>query len=342
MDVEKSTEYLNYLRVFAAIAVVLLHVFSIPISLPYQDSYSSVELFYCRCMKYLMMWCVPVFIMITGVLFLNPDKELSLKKLFGKYIFRFVSVILSFGTMFCLMELMFEDCVFSFSKIYQALLNSVTGNSWDHMWYVYMVIGLYMIIPLVKVFVNNVNDKILFYALGILFCTSSLLPYLKNFFSFKNHYSMFSIYVFYLLLGYMIHYKKFQIKKIYSIIILLLFVLYVGIIQCNGIFDINTVARPLKLGYDSPVVVVAAFAIFVLCKDLKRCSQVIRFVVPLTFGIYIIHPLFVNCCNRVLHLTSDKYSLFFSIISVTLITVAGSILLTAALRLIPFVRKHVL
>lgn len=331
-----STEYLNYLRVFAAFAVVMLHIFSIPITPSYRECYSSMELFLCKGLKYLMFWSVPVFVMITGVLFLNPEKELSLAKLFKKYILRFVIVILSFGTLFCLLELMFKDHSLSFTKICQAILNSLMGKSWDHMWYIYMVIGLYMVIPLIKVFVNNVNDKLLFYALGILFCTTSLLPFVKNFLDIENHYSMFSIYIFYLLLGYVIHYKNFKLNNGLATAFLLLFALYIGIIQCGNF------THP-RFGYESPIVVLAAFAFFSLGKNINRKrSKLIKFIGPLTFGVYIVHPVFINVCNKVWHLTSDKYSLMFSIMSMSLITIIGSIFLVFVLRLIPFVRERVL
>lgn len=341
MENNESTEYLNYLRVLAAFAVLMLHVICTPIVFC-QDLYSSVELFFVRFFRNLLNWCVPVFVMITGVLFLNPDKEIPLRKLFKKYISRFVIVILTFGTLYSLMELIFEDRSISVAKILLALKNAIVGKSWDHMWYVYMAIGLYLLIPLMKIVVKNLSDKVLYYSLGVLFLTASILPYVKKFIDFTNHFSMVSIYIFYLLLGYALHFKNFRLKNIYSIVILILYAVYVGLIQLSPFFIIENNAALKTLGYESPIVVLAAFAIFSLCKNISRESKVIKFIAPLTFGIYIMHPVFINFCYKVLHLTVEKYSLGISLFIVSLITIVGSIVATFILRLIPFVRKYIL
>ena len=169
-----------------------------------------------------------------------------------------------------------------------------------------------------------------------------MLPYIRNFIDFANHFSMVSIYIFYLLLGYALHFKNFRIKNIYSVVILLLYAVYVGLIQLNPFFINENNAALKTLGYESPVVVLAAFAVFSLCKNINRESKVIKFIAPLTFGIYIMHPVFINFCYKVLHLTVEKYSLGISLLIVSLITIIGSIVATFILRLIPFVRKYIL
>ena len=84
MENENSTVYLNYLRVFAALAVLVLHVICTPVAY-YQNLYSSTELFWVRFARNLMNWCVPVFVMITGFLLLQPSKTVDYTKVFKKY-----------------------------------------------------------------------------------------------------------------------------------------------------------------------------------------------------------------------------------------------------------------
>lgn len=341
MENENSTVYLNYLRVFAALAVLVLHVICTPVAY-YQNLYSSTELFWVRFARNLMNWCVPVFVMITGVLFLNPDKELPLSKLFKKYISRFVLVILIFGTLYCFMELLFSDRNITLGKILLAVKNTLTGKSWDHMWYIYMVIGLYLLLPPMKIFINNVSDKLLYFTLGILFLFSSIIPYLQQFMDLNLQFPCVSIYLFYLLFGYVIHYKNFCLKNVYAVIILISYCVYISLIQFNSFFLIENNAFLRTLGYESPIVAVAAFAIFSLCKNIKKESRIINFVAPLTFGVYIMHPVFINFCYKVFHITVENYPLIISLVIVSLITIIGSLLATWILRLIPFVRKRIL
>lgn len=47
--------------------------------------------------------------MISGALFLEPTKEISLSKLYKKYIMRMVIVLFTFGWLFALMEVVFVE-----------------------------------------------------------------------------------------------------------------------------------------------------------------------------------------------------------------------------------------
>ena len=341
MENRESTEYLNYLRVFAALAVIMLHSLCTPVVFC-QDSYTQTELFWVRLSRNWLNWCVPVFVMITGVLFLNPQKELPLEKLFKKYLSRFAIVILTFGTLYSLMELVFVDRTFSGFQILLAIKNALTANTWDHMWYIYMAIGLYIVIPLIKQIVNNISDKVLYYSIGALFFTSSILPYIATFVTIQNHISMVSIYIFYLLLGYAFHYKNLRLKNSYSVAILLLCALYAALIQTSDFFIQQNDAAMKTMLYDSPVMVMASLAVFSLFKNIKRENRIIKFMGPLTFGIYIIHPVFINFLYKVMHITVERFPLGISLLVVLSITVSCSIITTFMLRLIPFVRKHVL
>jgi surface polysaccharide O-acyltransferase-like enzyme len=82
-----DTVYLNTLRVIAIFAVIMIHVFS-PINRYFLNSLTKVESYACIVLTNLWQWCVPIFVMITGVLFHNPKKEITLKRIFQKYVFK--------------------------------------------------------------------------------------------------------------------------------------------------------------------------------------------------------------------------------------------------------------
>ena len=77
--------YLDYLRVSATFAVMSLHIAA--------DNWlnAGVRSFEWQVFNFydsLVRFGVPVFVMISGALFLNPDKYIPVKKLYTKYIFR--------------------------------------------------------------------------------------------------------------------------------------------------------------------------------------------------------------------------------------------------------------
>ncbi len=337
----QDTMYLDVARVVSCFAVVMIHVLCTPIVFC-QNDYSAVELFIVKSLRNSLNWCVPIFVMISGILFLNPEKEIPIKKLFGKYIKRLFIVIITFGTLYALMEIVFNERKFEPLQILEALRNAILGKSWNHMWYIYMAIGIYMISPALKIFVSNAEDKIILYTLTIIFVFSSILPFASIFFDFENYFPQISIYIFYMIFGYAIHYRKLELKTNHSLFIIAGFCVYVSLLQTNDFFYIENNAALLGTAYSSPFTLITAWAVFSLCKKAKSQSKFIRFLSPLTFGIYVLHPIPINFCYKVMHLTVEKYAFFPSLLAVTITTFLFSILGTFILRCIPFVRKNIL
>lgn len=348
---QNELPYLDNLRCIAAFAVLFLHVVCTPFVICY-GAYSEAELFVVRALRNIVNWCVPVFVMITGSLLVNPKKPLPVKKLFFKYIRRFVLVIVIFCTFFSLMELVFTERAFSFSILMKAILNTAKAKSWDHTWYLYMTVGLYALLPLFRAFALGIESmeksdgrKILVCVLCVMFFISSLVPYILFFVDVKNDLPQVSVYLFYLLLGYSVERWNFSLPNKISIFGLVIFTLYVCLIQLNPISLMQDNASLKTLGNESPLVVLAAFSIFSLCKSFSRAqteNKFTSFLSPLTFGIYVIHPVAVNFCYKLFHLTPDRMPLALSLCSALIITIIFSVAGTWMLRKIPFVKKYLL
>lgn len=338
---KQQIAYLNYVRVFAAFAVVFLHVLAQGANICEKSCFSFMELFVLRLLRNSLNWCVPVFVMITGVLFLDPEKDTSIKKLFVKYISRFVLVILTFGTVYCFIEIVFEEREFTMRNFLIAIKNTLTGKCWDAMWYLYMVIGLYILLPILKKLVENISKELLSYTLIVLFIFSSIIPYINQFIFFDLRFPNISIYIFYILLGYAVEYGNFKMKKTVSIVSIVLYLMYLSVIQLNERYIIM-VAEVATVGYDSPFVVLTSLGLFSLCKKIKRESKVVNFLSSLTFGVYILHTVSTNVCYRLLRLTAENYSVFVSFTVTAGITIVMSLSVTYCLKLIPFVRKYIL
>ena len=342
MGNEQSTDYLHFLRVISAFAVIMIHVLCTPVVFC-EDEYTELGLLSIRFFRNILTWCVPIFVMITGSLFLNPKKEISFHKILFKYVKRILLVILTFGTLYSFMELVFSEKQITFEIMLKAIFNTMTGHSWEHMWYMYMLVGLYFLIPALKVFVNNVSEKICFQTLIILFVISSIVPFLSTFINIKYGIPTVSIYIFYLLLGYAIHFNKVSINNKKSLVLIGVYILYVSFINQTSFFYIKNNAGLKTLGYESPFTVLATVGIFCLAKNnLEKVSSIVKYLSPITFGVYIVHAVPINFCYKVLHITVERYTLATSLLIVSFVTIFMSFLLIFLLRLIPFVRKYFL
>lgn len=145
-----NKEYIHYfsvLKCLAMLAVICLHTFCTPVNFWYcylnrNEIFIGVFL-----SQFLLAWAVPIFLMVSGALFLDKTKSIPIKKLYKKYILRLVLILLTFGTLYALMELIYTNKTINFFTVLTALKNVYAGQSWDHMWFIYMILGLYICIP---------------------------------------------------------------------------------------------------------------------------------------------------------------------------------------------------
>jgi surface polysaccharide O-acyltransferase-like enzyme len=284
--------------------------------------------------------------MITGVLFLNPEKNITLEKMVKKYFLRIILAIIIFGIPYSFMEI-FTEAHFSFNfvQIGAAILNTMQGKSWDHMWYLYMIAGLYLCIPLIKIFVNNASENVIKYTLVVLFIFTSIIPTVESVLPYKFgiYIPINSVYVFYLLLGYYIHYSQIIVKNNILITLMMVYVFFTIFMPLNKNFVSWTNGGSLILtGYNSPVVVMVAFAIFCLLRQKNKQNRIIETIAPMCFGIYLIHTLFINFIYKFIRFSPEKYPLIIVIVLTTVTTILLSISFSYLARKIKIIRKYLL
>jgi surface polysaccharide O-acyltransferase-like enzyme len=273
-------------------------------------------------------WAVPAFLMITGALLLNPEKEIPLKKLFGKYIRRVLLALIVFTFVFQGIDLLFHE---EHEFLIWSLKNLAFGTGWPHMWYLYLMIFLYLLMPFFKAFTKTMNDRMLVYLIILMLAFNSLMPILNSF-GFETAYDTYSfiIYPIYLFLGYLIHKKG--LPRVSSIVLLICGT--VGILLAS----LAKQSEGMRALYDygSPFVIMQAMGIFGLFDswDAKGLHPVIRFFDSTTFGVYLIHMAFVKIIMKFLGFNPYAYGLWIFIFIVIIFFIASS-LLTCVIRKIP-------
>ena len=164
---------ISCLRISATLAVIWLHTCSTIMENFEVTSNQAVFLNSCHD---LVNWAVPVFFMITGALFLQPEKKLTIYQAATQYCRRILLALLIFGIPFSLMKLVAAQKAICFSQIPNALLSIAQGNSFSHLWYLYELIGLYLILPILKSYLSDTSDKELGLLLLVLFVFDSVIP----------------------------------------------------------------------------------------------------------------------------------------------------------------------
>lgn len=208
---KKTIYQLSYLRVFACIAIVVLHT-TFAANEYFSDVISIGQNVASRAVEHNMMWAVPIFLMVTGALLLNPKKEIPYSKLFGKYILRIVLAIVIFSIIFRILDIAMGAEPSTVKSFFTGFGEIITGKSWGHMWYLYLLVGLYILMPFYRKIAAHSTDKELLYLAAAYTLFISLIPILNSFGIDCGFYLCTTIvYPLYLFLGHMIHENKLRI-----------------------------------------------------------------------------------------------------------------------------------
>lgn len=325
--------YLNSLRLIATISVVVLHsaaglLDTRPLNL---DEYHG--LVYWRCLQH---YAVPMFVMISGALFLNPAKEVGYEAFFHKYVRRIVLALVCFALPMSIAEsIVTSGC--NVLSIVNGGGNWLSGHSWAHTWYLYMIVCLYLLTPLVKPFVVRATNRDLVWCLTVLFFLSSVLPTIDVEFVDLGGYMLLPPYLFIYLLGYALCWRVDVIKGRKQTLLLTAFI----IICCLLIFW-KCLNGMRKLSYADPLAIVLAASLFLLFKSFDIKWSIADKLTPYCFGIYLIHPVFINLAYKILNMETAFISPLPNNILLGILFFLLSLASCWVLRKIPWMRKNVL
>lgn len=338
------TVYFDYLRVFATFAVMITHISA---QNWYTTDVNSFEWQVFNFFDSIVRWGVPIFVMISGSLFLG--REIPLRKLYSKYIFRMVISFFVWAVIYA---------IFTQGNIVDRLLVIVQGEY--HMWFIFMIIGIYMCMPIIKPIVET-DVKVKYYlilAFVFAFVVPEVTTLINDFgdeliikgvgviagdINKMNMHIVFG-YASYFVLGYYIN--KINLSKRQRILIYVLgilgftFTVVVDLIvaiktqvYCNhyyGDFDVN--------------VLFESIAVFVWFKykkyNLHRLNSFIQKLSKYSFGAYLVHALVIKQLFIRFGLNTLSFNAVFSVICIGVLVFTVSFVISAILNQIPVVRKY--
>jgi Uncharacterized protein conserved in bacteria len=335
----EKNNYFEVLRFWACIAVITIHVTAYVVvnrGLTFTNDW-WIAIF----LNSASRWAVPVFIMISGALLLEKDRKVNL-------IYRLIRIIIPivfWGVFFYLLNLLVIGRLKAFST-HDLVSELLKGTTSYHMWYLYMLLGLYLILPIIKVFINYSSKKSIEYFLFLCFVLSGILPLLLMYRGIEMNLkaSMAVWAVGYFVLGYYLSTYKLNSlleKGIYFIGVISIFVAIYGTIQINDGVNFNE----FFFRSGSITCIPMSLAVFLLGKNfLNKKNDIIEMLSINTFGIYLIHPCILTLLKKNL-LGIDLFNIFGNAIldipiAIYLIFIV-SCLITMLLRKIKYLNKVV-
>jgi len=295
MEYNKQKERIfefDFLRILAVFAVIVIHVASelVMYNLP-----KSTEALIGNIFDSIAKFAVPFFVMISGYFVLNENYELSIEKIKDKII-----------KLLCLF--IFWSCFYAGVYNFREFIPQFIYGHY-HLWYMFMIIGLYLMTPVLRLFVSEKNRKYVYYCifLGIIF---AFLPSLLDTLFIPNkatrYFSLYGIaggaYLTYFLIGWDFKNIEARLKNIWLLVFWVL-ASVILIFYCRHFLQLSyfKVNDPFYNSVKIPILIYSVSLFTLLYHLLKKFSQNINskfknFISKcssLTLGVYLIHVNFL-------------------------------------------------
>lgn len=299
--------WIDELKVFAIFAVIMIHVSTqYWTTIDVNNSKWVIITFY-NCMS---RWAVPVLVMVTGTLLGSPKKKLTQRKLKEKLL-HIICFFVFWSVVYAILGIVPDVIRGTEVQIDEIVSRIIKGHF--HLWYCYMLMGLYLISPFLQKIIED--EKLLkyfvFLSIVVTFGISQIVE-LQNlsllhtvFQEFEWHFTL--GYASYFMLGYFLADCDMsdRTQKI----------LYTTGLLCMTITVLITVQGSRIKGeawglihYFQPNVMLISVSIFVFFKNRKKrkninlgkkYSQVLGWLSSNTLGVFAIHVLWRDVLAKV-------------------------------------------
>ena len=123
---------------------------------------------------------VPLFFLCSGALMLPPEKDLPLRRLWGKNILKLVVAMLVWAMFYKVLRLLAAEAV-SAGALWQAVKEVLVFKQEFHLYYLHILLLVYAVLPVTRVFVRFASERELRYALIVWFALGILYPTVRSY-----------------------------------------------------------------------------------------------------------------------------------------------------------------
>ena len=276
-------------------------------------------------------WCVPVFLMLSGMFALPSDKVFRLKKRLIHIVIALCFWGILYGVNFFVIQ---SHGSYSLLSIVQPLFWK--RLPWYHLWFLYLIMGLYLLTPVLRSWLAHASRKNILYFLILCFAFSSV-TYVNQFLPAHIHHLLpeMSAFIGYYVLGYYLSSVSICIRSraiLYGLAVLSC----LCIILINYYYKVD--AHTFNV-YENPFTAFMSAGLFVAFQHIIFSERWRKFTVlaELVFGIYLMHDLFI----QYVHIQLFDNVLPINILVNALCNFSLCAVLTWLIRKVPFVGKYI-
>lgn len=284
------------IRFIAIFLIIFLHASGYPYRFltPETTSIDIINWFTVNAYDVLGRLGVPLFVMLSGALLLNPEKAKEPLRIFYKKRLNRIALPFVFWT---IIYFIWTFTVLNWSPTISNVIQGLLSGSYYHLWYLYLLMGLYAVTPILRVLIKHLNRKLFTYLLILWFAGTTITPFIHTFTDFNYHPVAFVFFdwIGYFLLGSYLLCTKIRRSRLYLISIL-------GLLgSVLGDWLVTALVGQAYTGYFhnymSPTIIIGSLALFLILIKSKtskieshpKLVQIINWVSKNTLPIYLIH-----------------------------------------------------
>ncbi|MGO4918552.1 acyltransferase [Maribacter spongiicola] len=298
---------IDILRSIAAIQVVIIHITTYYINNDFNGINSGLSFWTANILDSFCRISVPLFVLISGKYLLGKResyiiffKKRGSRILIPTIIWTLIYITYRIAQNYLTGRGLFERSI---------LEDFITGRSFYHMWYLYMLIGLYLVTPGINFLIQKVS-RIQLWFIAISFLLLGFLMDINYSFLENNYFFFWFVnYIGYYIVGYLLR----EIK------VISLSIMLISYVSCSiGIayFTYESLLNSEQLYYTkylSPFVIIPSILVYGYFEGISLSQNFLSRLSKYTFGIYLIHPLILDMmhhANKLFKMNLINYPLF--------------------------------
>jgi surface polysaccharide O-acyltransferase-like enzyme len=348
--------YPNYIRAAAAFGVVQMHsigeyLYRFNPEDPLNANWMTADVFYS-----FLRWCTPFFVMLSGSFMLSPGRDEPIGAFLKKRVSR-VMIPFAFWVLVYLLygyrgELYFGNYPTAGQVLYRVFFE----DTYYQLWFIPMIVGMYFLTPMLRLYVRQATQKDLEYFLVLSFIITTLQLYLPKlvFIKFIGWLGYVGFYILgYYLITYRVPYRKLLVALALALIPVSAYLTWWATVRDGSYYQTFFI-------YHSPNVVLLCIALFTFLRYFDWAAFAIRFprvnrtvehFSKVSFGVYFIHIIILDVLkNGYIFNVRVTPELFFNlpvmpwfgtVLQATVIAALSAWSVTWLVK-IPFLRKFIM
>jgi surface polysaccharide O-acyltransferase-like enzyme len=339
----------DLIRTIGIFLIILLHATNFPPQIPI-DITPQVALGWFTADVYAVIGHigVPLFVMLSGFLLLQPEKaDEPLGVFFKKRFNRIGLPFIFWSTVYLLWSVYVHNMPLTPDGVVKAFMS----GTYVHLWFLYMLIGLYLVTPILRTFVKNLDPKRFKYLVILWFIGTTIIWFVNTFgpYNFNTALFVFTGWSGYYILGAFL--QKIKVRT-WILVLAACFGILVAVFGAYGITRLVG-ERVTEFFHDSLNfnMIIASVSVYLLLINIPikrvesqnaKVNAVLHWIGQNTLPIYLMHFIILECFIFGffgIHLNPYTLNPIIEIPLLTLVTFGLTAAIVYLLNKIPLVKR---